>query len=367
MSLQRLARGLARPVATAQLKLLVSFTPIFGPREDLIQAHPLQQALHKVHRSSSSSSSSSASSSEKALSSIEGSSAQEAETIAAADSYASLPQLAPQTLEHQPQRRKARGPEASPKGSAPHMHGDRQPSAGQLGRSPSAAASIPNDEHRAASAVRAGQGSGQGSLGTDMQDLSKRPRTPAVTPNQALSRLIERTEQLREVIEAAAAEGWAPDQPPASSGGAHALQAAAEPARDCAPTREGPIATEGHSGGPAEALDSQTGEPSARGHGKQSVLAAFQSSAGPAGDTTSLSDARDSSGNAEATPLGKAGAGQGPVKHSEGQAATIPGEASGRVAKRSRLSRLASGSVCRPAARHCTADSSQPKVGCYSC
>ena len=363
VSLQRLASGLARPVATAQLKLLVSFTPVPDLPEGLTQPQPLQQAVHKVHRSSSSSST--ASSSKEALSSIEGSSAQEAEPTEAAKCHASYPQPAPQTLEHQPQRRRARGPEASPKRSAPHKHVNRQPSAGQLGGSPAAPASIPDTERSAVSAAQAGQGRGQGRAGADMQDLSESPRAPALTPNQALSRLIERAEQLREVIEGAAAEGWAPDQPPASSDGAHALQAATEPAHDCVQSRDGLLATEGRSGGSAEALDSRTGEASARGHGQNS---AFQSSTGPAGELPSLSDARDtSSGNAEANPSGKAGVGQGPVMHSEGHAATTLGEASSRVAKRSRLSRLASGSVCRPAARHCPADSPQPKVGCYSC
>ena len=286
-----------------------------------------------------------------------------------ANSHASFPKPIPQTMEHQPQRRKARGLEASPKRSAPHKHGDRQPSAGHLDRSPATMAPIPEDKHSAVSAAQAGQGSGQRWAGAELQDLSVRPRTPALTPNQALSRLIERAEQLREVIEAAAGEGWAPDQPPASSGGgSHALQAAAEPAHNCAQCRESLIATEGRSGGPAEALDSRTGEQTARGHGQRDAPAAFQSSAGPAGELCSLSNARNnSSGKAEAPSMGRAGAGQGPVMPSDGHAATLLREASGQVVKRSRLSRLASGSVCRPAARHCDADSSQPKVGSYSC
>ena len=361
--LQRLASGQARPVATAQLKLLVSFTPIPGPQEGLTQPQSLQPALHRVHRSSSSSSSSVASSSDEALSSIEGSSAQQAEPIEAANSHASLSQPTLQILEHQPQDRKAKKLEASPKHSAPNKHRDRQPTAEQRRRSSEVMAPIPDNERSAVSSAQAGQGSGQGRAGVDMQDVSERPGTPALTPKQALSRLIERAEQLREVIEAAAVEGWAPDQPPASSGDAHALQAAAEPARNFAQSREGPNAPDGNSAEPAEALDSWTREPSAGGHGQRSAPAAFQSSAGAAGDASLLTDARDkSSGSAEATSLVRAEAGQGPVMPSDGHAAVTPGEANSQIAKRSRL---ATGSVCRPAARRCIADSSHPKVGCY--
>ena len=363
MPLQWLGSGQARPVATAQLKLLVSFTPIPGPREGVTQPQALQQGLHAECRRSSSSGSDS--SRDEALSSVEGSSGQEAENTEAADSRASFLRPTLQTLEHQPWRREARGSEAGRKRSAPHKHADRQPLAKQLGRSPAAMAPFPKNAHSVISAAQTGQGSGQGRAEAHMQDPSERPRTPALTPNQALSRLIERAEQLREVIEAAAADGWAPDQPSASSGGAHALQAAQELAHDCAQSRESSTAVEGPSGGSAEAFKSLTGEPSARGHGRQHAPAALYSRARPAGDALFLSDARDnSSGNAKATTLGRARAGQSPVMSSDGHAAVTPGEASGRVAKRSRLSRLATGSMYRPAARHFSADSSQPRVGC---
>ena len=221
--MQWLGTGEDRLVATAQLKLLLSFTPI--------AVHTSAPALSAASDAGYQSSCSSSSSDDEALSSESNSPADSHDepeaTQESPDSNGVChlkPEQAPQQTVHK-QSRKSKRSHARKQQQQQHqlqVQAAAQPSAevvtDQPDRTPSGAHARPQEA--AASAIgevtafttseaaetsrRAEQTSAPPSLGEN--------DAPGLSPEQALSRLIQRAEQLRQLISATSAEGWPVEQ-----------------------------------------------------------------------------------------------------------------------------------------------------------